>query len=86
MIGVRFSDHFGNANDGGWVCVGVIDQNEVALFHVIAHEIPSLIISDTVPASRLFRFVCEILNGIGLGLRFDEPVSLWRCHKCLSNL
>lgn len=72
MVGISGSHNFRRAHDGHRFGIAVIEQHAVTDLHRVTEEIASLIVSYAIPMSPLV--AREIVNGIGVGFRLEEPI------------
>ncbi len=76
LIELRFvrmgsTDNLGNAIYAS-VLIGMIKKGQIALFHIVTHEVARLIVADTGPGSLLV--VLEIVYRVTIPFTFQEPV------------
>ena len=50
VIGIGFSHHLGDTIDAHRLRIAVIEQDAIAFFHVIAHEVARLVVAHAIPA------------------------------------
>ena len=63
MVWIALFAHPGNTRDVRWLAVGMIEEDEVANLHCVAHHVSRLIISNPIPMGRAI--------GHELGVRVD---------------
>lgn len=73
VIGIGRPRHSSDAGDSRGIAVGMVEEDEVADLHVVAHEIAGLMVADTIPAGGPIPL--ERLDGIALRFRLHQPVS-----------
>ena len=54
----------GDADHARWIGTGVVDEDQIALFHLIPHGVASLMVSDAIPFGRAITL--EIVDGTGV--------------------
>ena len=54
VIGISFFHDFGDADNAGFLAVGMIEKNQITFFHLIPHHVTGLVVSYAVP---VFGFV-----------------------------
>src|SRR5688572_25564263 len=75
------------AGDAGGIGVRRVEQHAVALLHLVAHEVPRLVVANAFPART--SVALEVVDRVGAGLAFHQPVasghtSSWHA-ACLSS-
>src|SRR6185312_8209102 len=73
-IGVTGFDHFRDADNARRGAIGVVKENLIANFNLIAQHVAGLVIADAIPVRDLFWFACEGIDAEGFGFGFEEPV------------
>ena len=72
VVGVGFFDDFSDTHDAGRAGVGMVEEDQIALLHTVAHKVTGLVIAYAVPVCFFIFF--EIVNGITIGLGLGEPI------------
>ena len=72
-IGIAGAYHFGTADHRRFAYTGVIYQTVITGAHLIAQEIPRLVIAYPVPAHAAAARIAYVLDAALRGLRFQQP-------------
>ena len=73
-VGIPLAHHFGLAHHRRRLRAGVVDEDAVALFELVAQEIPRLVIAHAAPAGGAPGGLPQIVERKGRRLGLEEPV------------
>lgn len=73
-IGCR--NNGGSSDNTGRVGVAMVNQDTIAELHQVSHKIAGLVVSHSVPASRLVLGGGQVIDGENVRLRLHQPESL----------
>src|SRR5450631_2827307 len=75
LVGIRRLADLHYARNTGLGAARVVEECEIADLHLVAHEVPGLVIPHAVPGDRLFRHAGEVVDRDVIGFGFYQPVA-----------
>ena len=73
-VRTAFVDDFHHTRNGR-IFAAVVEEAQIAFFHVVTHEITGLIVAHAVPAGSLIRRGGQIRDGVTVRFAFEQPVA-----------
>src|SRR5262245_54220666 len=73
-VGIRLADDLHDACDSRHGAARVIEEGQVALLHVVTHEITYLVVAYAIPSRRLALRRGERVDAEALGFGLHQPV------------